>query len=44
MVLANPGKNPQALAPFIGGVGVVAIRQDRYSSVSPVQFVPAEED
>lgn len=42
VVLANPGKNPQALAPFIGGVGVVAIRDDRYSSVSPIEFVPAE--
>ena len=43
VILANPGKNPQALAPFIGGVGVVSIRQDRYSSVSPVEFVPVEE-
>lgn len=43
VILANPGKNPQALAPFIGGVGVVSIRQDRYSSVSPVDFVPVEE-
>ncbi|GAA1733952.1 ATP-binding protein [Brachybacterium phenoliresistens] len=40
VVLANPGKNPQALAPFIGGVGVVSIREDRYSSVSPIEFVP----
>ena len=40
VVLANPGKNPQALAPFIGGVGVVSIRQDRYSSVAPIEFVP----
>lgn len=40
VVLANPGKNPQALAPFIGGVGVVSIRQDRYSQVAPVEFVP----
>nr|WP_283774669.1 ATP-binding protein [Brachybacterium equifaecis] len=40
VILANPGKNPQALAPFIGGVGVVAIREDRYSSVSPIEFVP----
>ncbi|MDO5645878.1 MAG: ATP-binding protein [Dermabacter sp.] len=39
VILANPGKNPQALAPFIGGVGVVAIREDRYSSVSPIEFV-----
>ena len=44
VILANPGKNPQALAPFIGGVGVVSIRQDRYSSVSPVQFVPVVEE
>lgn len=43
VLLANPGKNPQALAPFIGGVGVVAISQDRYSSVAPVEFVPAPE-
>ncbi|MGO2825099.1 MAG: SbcC/MukB-like Walker B domain-containing protein, partial [Brachybacterium alimentarium] len=43
VILANPGKNPQALAPFIGGVGVVSIRQDRYSSVAPVEFVPVEE-
>ena len=35
-------KNPQALAPFIGGVGVVAIRDDRYSSVSPIEFVPVD--
>ncbi|MCS6712121.1 hypothetical protein JSY14_08840 [Brachybacterium sp. EF45031] len=42
VVLANPGKNPQALAPFIGGVGVVSIRDDRYSQVSPIEFVPAE--
>ncbi|MDO5662636.1 MAG: ATP-binding protein [Brachybacterium sp.] len=42
VVLANPGKNPQALAPFIGGVGVVAIRDDRFSSVAPIEFVPAE--
>ena len=41
VVLANPGKNPQALAPFIGGVGVVSIREDRYSSVSPIDFMPA---
>ena len=40
VILANPGKNPQALAPFIGGVGVVSIRQDRYSSVAPIEFVP----
>lgn len=40
VLLANPGKNPQALAPFIGGVGVVSIRQDRYSQVAPVEFVP----
>ena len=40
VVLANPGKNPQALAPFIGGVGVVSIRDDKYSSVSPIEFVP----
>ncbi|MFC7375277.1 ATP-binding protein [Brachybacterium sp. GCM10030267] len=43
VILANPGKNPQALAPFIGGVGVVSIRQDRYSSVAPVEFVPVDE-
>ncbi len=42
VILANPGKNPQALAPFIGGVGVVAIRDDRYSSVSPIEFVPVD--
>ncbi|MGY5765534.1 ATP-binding protein [Brachybacterium sp. DNPG3] len=42
VILANPGKNPQALAPFIGGVGVVSIRQDRYSSIAPVEFVPVE--
>lgn len=42
VVLANPGKNPQALAPFIGGVGVVSIREDKYSSVSPIEFVPAQ--
>ncbi|WP_343217732.1 ATP-binding protein [Helcobacillus sp. ACRRO] len=42
VMLANPGKNPQALAPFIGGVGVVAIKDDRYSSVSPIRFVPAD--
>lgn len=42
VILANPGKNPQALAPFIGGVGVVSIREDRYSSVSPIEFVPVE--
>lgn len=42
VVLANPGKNPQALAPFIGGVGVVSIRDDRYSSVSPIEFVPVD--
>lgn len=41
VILANPGKNPQALAPFIGGVGVVSIREDRYSSVSPIDFIPA---
>ncbi|MDU2058268.1 MAG: SbcC/MukB-like Walker B domain-containing protein, partial [Dermabacter sp.] len=41
VVLANPGKNPQALAPFIGGVGVVSIREDRYSSVSLIDFIPA---
>lgn len=40
VILANPGKNPQALAPFIGGVVVVSIRQDRYSSVAPIEFVP----
>lgn len=40
VILANPGKNPQALAPFIGGVGVVSIRDDRYSAVSPIEFVP----
>lgn len=40
VILANPGKNPQVLAPFIGGVGVVSIRQDRYSSVAPIEFVP----
>ena len=44
VILANPGKNPQALAPFIGGVGVVAIRDDRYSSVSPIEFVPVDRD
>jgi uncharacterized protein YPO0396 len=43
VVLANPGKNPQALAPFIGGVGVVSIRDDRFSQVSPIEFVPVEE-
>ncbi len=43
VVLANPGKNPQALAPFIGGVGVVSIREDRYSQVAPIEFVPATE-
>ncbi|WP_157085780.1 ATP-binding protein [Devriesea agamarum] len=43
VLLANPGKNPQALAPFIGGVGVVSIRDDRYSSVSPIEFVPSDE-
>ncbi|GAB2540455.1 ATP-binding protein [Brachybacterium huguangmaarense] len=42
VILANPGKNPQALAPFIGGVGVVSIRDDRYSSVSPIEFVPVD--
>ncbi|UEJ84143.1 hypothetical protein Bra3105_07505 [Brachybacterium halotolerans subsp. kimchii] len=42
VILANPGKNPQALAPFIGGVGVVAIREDRYSQVSPIEFVPVD--
>ncbi|MGQ4527696.1 ATP-binding protein [Dermabacteraceae bacterium P13136] len=43
VMLANPGKNPQAVAPFIGGVGVVSIRDDRYSSVSPIEFVPVTE-
>ena len=43
VILANPGKNPQALAPFIGGVGVVSIAQDRYSQVAPVKFVPVPE-
>lgn len=42
VILANPGKSPQALAPFIGGVGVVAISEDRFSSVSPIEFVPAD--
>ena len=42
VMLANPGKNPQALAPFIGGVGVVSIREDRYSQVAPIEFVPVE--
>lgn len=42
VILANPGKNPQALAPFIGGVGVVSIREDRYSQIAPIRFVPAE--
>src|SRR5699024_775264 len=37
VVLANPGKNAQALALFIGGVGVGAISQGRYSSVAPVE-------
>ena len=36
------GKNPQALAPFIGGVGVVSIREDRYSQISPIEFVPVD--
>lgn len=43
VVLANPGKNPQSLAPFIGGVGVVSIKDDRYSSVSPIEFVEVNE-
>lgn len=43
VILANPGKNPQALAPFIGGVGVVSIRDDKYSQVSPIEFVPVDQ-
>src|SRR5699024_3795780 len=44
VLLATPGKTPQTLAPSIGGVGVVSIHQDRYSSVAPVEFVPTVDE